>query len=168
MPTTTLPNQHIFSCAIQYDDAANHLDAILCLTGAHIELPMINARAIAIELFLKSLWVQNEHIPTGSSPEKLTHLSSPTKETGKGPGHNLQKNFNKLSDPWKTLLLSKKPALREDLSNLTRLFAARRYVYEMEKMDRQWKLGHLDNLDLQKEIAAFFRIEIKNLTPIEV
>ena len=139
-------NEAIAYVAIEYHEAANLLmdktakprsgqEEEEASVPSNFLKPSINAEIIAIELFLKSLWISNElELPTGLAAEPdrevLEYESLPHPQVGRDGGHDLKKNFDKICDEVKDQLRGRRSTIEKDLEALEGVFKLSRYPFE--------------------------------------
>lgn len=114
-----IPNPQVLDLAFSYHDAAETLAA----TAANA-IPIINLRCHAIELFLKSLHLED----TATALEDGVYLSRP--KSGRGVRHDLKDSLAMAQEPHRQELLSGMISLDDDLDSLEGIFQKSRYLYE--------------------------------------
>lgn len=118
---TTFPNRQIVNLAQSYHQAAE----VLIAARANA-IPIVNLQCHAIELFLKSLHL--EDITTDSGTGTGVLLFTPS--SGQNVGHYLVKSFDKAFKEHRDSLLEGMPSLKVYLEDLEGVFRKSRYAYE--------------------------------------
>ncbi len=123
-----IPDPQIRDAADQYEQARKILR--MQPPGTGVVLPMMNAAAMAIELYLKCLAAKVIHVPEGASPQaSLVYAQASAR------GHQFAKMFRRIDDDIRSRMeaIYVKATDREfqhDLRTIEDALVATRYPYE--------------------------------------
>jgi hypothetical protein len=167
-----IPDMQVLDAAEQYDDARQLLERQPL--GSGVLLPQMNAAAIAVELFLKSLSTKSIFVQQTDFDGCIVHAKPDV------PNHHLVELFDNVPDDirddlelrFKTSELTRfATCLRDLLATYEGLFTASRYPFEPKRDVLQYPFTARDirdyPLDPLMELSAFLRTFIAGLTPVD-
>jgi hypothetical protein len=157
-----IPDMQVLDVAEQYHDASRILHAQA--PGAGVLLPLMNAAAVSVELFLKSLSSESVFIPEPMSGGYKVYASPEVKR------HTLVELFESIPKDIRDQLesqfaASKLQSVSSSLSEMLQayegLFAISRYPFEEGSDIRKYALTPL------MELASFLRTFISSLQSVD-
>jgi hypothetical protein len=153
-----IPDRQIVGAADQYAAACELLEP-----RRGVLLPQINAAAVSVELYLKSLSAERIYTADADMPEMSVVSTYPAKAS-----HSLREQFGEISEEIRDQLIAAyntklRPELKDDLETALKkidgAFSASRYPFEPDADVSKYSLPHLMGL------AKFLREFVKSIPP---
>jgi len=152
----------VLDAAEQFDDARELLQRQP--PGSGVLLPLLNAAAVAVELFLKSLSTESIFVPQSDFDGYKVYAQPELKH------HRLHELFDNIPDDIRIELEARfatagittsATSLRDLLMTYENLFMASRYPFEAELDIRNYPLAQL------MELSTFLRTVIAKMKPVD-